>query len=173
MGVVVGYYVSKVKIIDCLISSEKFWLDYSKLSNYHEFNGEPYWSSLIEVGDGGKAWNPLWVLLSELSDISAFKRLLNRREWRAESNGRPELYVFEESDVLAIWNELEKISIAEIRAGCLRYCDEISVMDDVYHADCIHNHDQIIREYMELFSSVYRCTHPANQAKMKMIVTRG
>ena len=160
MGVVATYYLVDDKIIDKVIK-EDFDLNqyfYKNELQEHTYNGTEFEKSGLLFGSGVKSWHALYELLKlmDKSDEKIFRLTCDVENEIEETTLNCRLNYIYSSDVIKMWNEIKKISVAEIESQTKNKKIIQAVTNiDGYRTENITHTKHIVLEFMELFKSLW------------------
>ena len=160
MGVIVTYYLVEDKLIDRIRKDDFDLCDYFYKNELqeHTYNGVEFEKNRLLFGADTKCWHPMYELLKMLdkSDAKIFDLTCSQKNEIEDTSKHPRLNYIYSSDVIKMWNEIKKISVAEIESHTENKTT-IEFISNIegYWTNRITNTDQIIMEFVELFKSLW------------------
>lgn len=159
MGVVATYYLVEDEIIE-KVKNEDFDLCryfYKNELMEHTHKGVEFEKCGLVFGTGVKSWHPMFELLKLMdeSNEKIFRLTCAKENEIEETSVNSRLNYINAENVQKMWNEIKKISVAEIE---FRTKDKktIGIISSIegYWTQRIRSTEMIVLEFLELFQAL-------------------
>ena len=166
MGQIISYYVLNDEELDLLLNAGDDFESVlmQKILNFHEVDGQPFWKSHLEFGQGVKAWNPMLEVLFKLDDS---ENGVLRKSLSEILKRDVNFCVLDELNVANIWKGLKQISVSKIEEALSDH-DMVEHFKRMkgYRTSSLEKKEIILIEFIELFNAMYK----AQQLHRKVLV---